>query len=80
VRLERDESDMSQKLNLLPNILDCDSAYQTIIDMHKDLSYEESQIANVKLILALINHIGDVDILSDATKIARDNTLDWRKS
>jgi hypothetical protein len=71
---------MSNSLNLETNLIDHDSTYQLIIDMHKDLSDEESQLANAKLILALTNHIGEHDVIAQATHLAKQNTLDWRKT
>ena len=60
------------------NLADYDLAYQLIIDMHKELSDEESQLANAKLILTLANHIGDINVLREATRITRQNTIEWR--
>ena len=76
---ENSENEMSPNLILEPNLADYDEVYQKIIDMHSGLSDEESQSANAKLILTLANHIGDVGVISEAVKIARDNTLQWRK-
>ena len=69
---------MTQKLNTQPNLADYDEVYQQIIDMHLGLSEEDSQSANAKLILTLANHIGDANVIAEAAKIARDNTLQWR--
>ena len=71
---------MTNSLNLETNLIDHDSTYQLIIDMHKDLSDEESQLANAKLILALTNHIGNHDVIAQAANLARQNTLDWRSA
>ena len=70
---------MSGNLNTKSNLTDYDDVYQMIIDMHLDLTDEESQSANAKLILALANHIGDASVIAEAVKIARENTLEWRK-
>ena len=70
---------MSENLNTKSNLADYDDVYQMIIDMHLDLTDEESQSANAKLILALANHIGDASVIAEAVKIARENTLEWRK-
>jgi hypothetical protein len=56
-----------------------DDAYQYVIDMHKELSREESEKANAKLILMLANHIGDPNVIREAAALARESTLDWRK-
>ena len=66
------------KLNLAANIKNYDDVYQMIIDMHLELTEEESQSANAKLILTLANHIGDAAVIAEAVKIVRDNTLAWR--
>ncbi|GHF18054.1 hypothetical protein GCM10017044_10700 [Kordiimonas sediminis] len=52
-----------------------DDVYQLIIDMHKGLSDEESQLVNAKMIVLLANHIGDAAIIAEAAQLARDNTL-----
>lgn len=70
---------MTRTLNLDPAFADPDAVYQSIIDMHKDLSDEESHAANAKLVLLLANHIGDPDAIAEATRLARKNTLAWRK-
>jgi len=71
---------MTTKLNLQSNLSDYDDVYQMIIDMHQELSDEESQSANAKLILILANHIGDSAVIAEAVQIARTNTLVWRES
>lgn len=70
---------MTDILNLDPAFADADAVYQDIIDMHKGLSDEESQAANAKLVLLLANHIGDAEAIAEATRLARENTLAWRK-
>lgn len=59
-------------LNIEPNIARPDDFYQALIDTHRDLSSEESQLLNAKLILLLANHIGDLGVLRQALAIARD--------
>ena len=58
-------------LNLQPNIKNHDDFYQELIDIHRDLSDDQS--LNAKLILLLANHIGDEAVLSEAMKIARED-------
>lgn len=53
-----------------PNIAKPDDFYQTLIDTHRDLTLEESQAVNAKLVLLLSNHIGDMEILQEAMDIA----------
>ncbi|HEX7327056.1 MAG TPA: DUF2783 domain-containing protein [Casimicrobiaceae bacterium] len=59
-------------LNIQPNIVDADDFYEALIDMHRDLTLEESRLVNAKLILLLANHIGDGAVLRDAMARARD--------
>jgi hypothetical protein len=59
-------------LNIEPNIAQPDDFYETLIDMHRDLSGEQSQMVNAKLILLLANHIGDLAVLREAMEHARD--------
>jgi hypothetical protein len=42
-----------------------------LIDMHRDLTDDQSQRANAALILLLANHIGDVTVLREAIAAAR---------
>lgn len=48
-----------------------DDFYESLIEMHRDLSDEQSAMANAKLILLLANHIGDIGVLREAMHIAR---------
>jgi hypothetical protein len=59
-------------LNIEPAIARADDFYEALIDTHRDLTLEQSQVVNAKLILLLANHIGDLDVLRDAMKRARD--------
>lgn len=59
------------KLNVEPNIAAPDDFYQALIDMHRDLSDEQSQMVNARLILLLANHIGDMEALTEAMTLAR---------
>lgn len=48
-----------------------DDFYQELIDMHRDLTDEQSAQVNAKLILILSNHIGDLSVLRAAMARAR---------
>ncbi|WP_417797878.1 DUF2783 domain-containing protein [Terasakiella pusilla] len=61
-------------LNTKPNIASPDDFYQDLIDLHRDLSDEESRDLNARLILLLANHIGDMGILKAAMSAARKDT------
>jgi hypothetical protein len=58
-------------LNLSANINNPDDFYEKLIDMQRDLSEYEVQMANAKLILILANHIGDQQVIDAAIKLAR---------
>lgn len=58
-------------LNTKPNIPSPDDFYQDLIDLHRDLSDEESRDLNARLILILANHIGDMDVLKAAMTAAK---------
>ena len=59
-------------LNLEPNIASPDDFYQELIDLHRDLTDEQSATVNAKLILLLANHIGDLAVLREAMEHARE--------
>jgi uncharacterized protein DUF2783 len=58
-------------LNTDPNIAAPDEFYEALIETHRDLSPEQSQLVNAKLILLLANHIGDLTVLRQAMAKAR---------
>ena len=61
----------STLLNTQPNIQAPDDFYQELVDMHRDLSAQQSALVNAKLILLLANHVGDPVILREAMRAAR---------
>jgi hypothetical protein len=65
----------SLTLNTAANIAAPDDFYERLIDMHRDLSSTQSNTANAALILLLANHIGNLDVLEQAMKIARDDAM-----
>lgn len=50
-----------------------DDFYEALIGMHRDLSEEDSQRVNSRLILLLANHIGDLEVLQQAMDSARED-------
>jgi hypothetical protein len=48
-----------------------DEFYERLIDMHRELTPQQSEAANAALILLLANHIGDLEVLQQAMDIAR---------
>ncbi len=72
-------------LNLTPNFCESgkryfhaftpgDDFYEALIETHRDLSDEQSAMVNAKLVLLLANHVGDISILRDAMRIARQDS------
>lgn len=59
------------KLNTEPNIALPDDFYQDLIELHRDLTEEQSRQVNARLILLLANHIGDMDVLREAMAAAK---------
>jgi Protein of unknown function (DUF2783) len=68
--------DKTMTLNTEPNLSRPDDFYQTLIDAHRGLSDEQSVKLNAKLVLLLANHIGDLTILRDALKQARQQSAE----
>ena len=48
-----------------------DDFYEALIDTHRGLSDEQSQLVNARLVLLLANHIGDLRVLREALAAAR---------
>lgn len=60
-----------KKLDLHPNIPNPDGFYDELLAAHHDLSKQQSDALNARLILVLANHIGDRDILRAALEAAK---------
>lgn len=58
------------KLNTARNVARPDDVYALLIAAHKDKSKAESDALNARLILTLINHIGDEQVIAEALKLA----------
>lgn len=50
---------------------DGDGFYEQLLDAHQNLSKEESELLNARLILLLANQIGDAKVLKDCIEAAR---------
>ena len=57
-------------LNTEPNLADPDGIYQALIDAHRDLGPEASAALNARLVLLLVNHIGDAAVVREAIAVA----------
>jgi GTP1/Obg family GTP-binding protein len=64
-------SSLLSLLNTQPNIPAPDDFYQELVDMHRGLSEQQSALVNAKLILLLANHVGDLAVLHEAMRAAR---------
>lgn len=60
-------------LNIQAHLESPDDFYEALIDAHRDLSNEQSQALNARLVLLLSNHIGRLDVLKAALQAARDS-------
>lgn len=49
-----------------------DDFYEALIDTHRDLTDQQSQLLNAKLILLLANQVGDIAVLKEALRLARE--------
>ena len=55
-----------------PNLTRPDESYAQLIATHDGLSEAESHALNARLILILMNQIGDHALLAEAMRLARD--------
>lgn len=62
---------MPARLITEPHIPRADDFYEALIDMHRGLTTEQSDTVNARLILLLANHVGDLDVLTEAMRHAR---------
>jgi hypothetical protein len=60
-------------LNTQPNIAAVDDFYHELLELHRDLSDDQSAVVNAKLILLLANQIGNRDVLREAMRVARED-------
>ena len=54
-----------------PHLDEPDEFYEALIEMHRDLTDQQSELVNAALILLLANHIGDALVLREAIAAAR---------
>jgi len=53
------------------NVASPDDVYAMLIAAHEGLGKDESDALNARLILVLINHIGDSQVIAEALEAAR---------
>ena len=52
------------------NLAHPDDVYNAIVDAHKELSEQQCHTFDARLILLLVNHIGDEAVIHEALKAA----------
>ena len=57
-------------LNLEPNLIDPDDFYEELIGCQRDMSDEQAELFQARLLLVLANHVGDRQVLSEAMHVA----------
>lgn len=64
-------------MNLItePHLSAPDDFYEALIDAHRDLTLEQSQALNARLVLLLANHIGTLAVLKEALAAARSSAV-----
>jgi len=60
------------RLNVETNLESPDDFYAALIELHRGLTEEQSELVNAKLILLLANHVGDIGCLREAMQRARE--------
>lgn len=58
-------------LIITPNLPDADAAYAALLAAHKGLTEAESHALNARLVLILMNHVGDPETLAEALALAQ---------
>jgi hypothetical protein len=53
------------------NLQDADGFYEQLLDAHHDLTSEQSELLNTRLILLLANQVGDARVLKDCVEAAK---------
>ena len=53
-----------------PNLRDPDATYASLLATHKGLSEAESHALNARLVLILLNHVGDEATIAQALELA----------
>lgn len=59
-------------LNLQANLTSPDDAYALLLEAHEGLTKAQSDALNARLILVLMNHVGDMDVIRAAIEAARE--------
>jgi len=57
------------------NFTQPDDFYEALISIHSDLTPEQSEALNARLVLLMANHIGDLSIINQAMTLARSSIV-----
>lgn len=57
-------------LNLAPNLADPDGFYEYLVNSQRNMSDEEANAMNARLVLILSNQVGDLSVLKQAIDFA----------
>ena len=57
-----------------PNLARPDEVYARLLAAHEELTTEESDAFNARLVLILLNHVGDEAVLDQALSLAAEPT------
>jgi Protein of unknown function (DUF2783) len=63
-------------LSTKTNFADPDAAYRLIVEAHRGISDEQSASLDAALVLILANHVGDLEVLSEAIALAKRRLVD----
>ena len=55
-----------------PNLVDRDGVDAALVEAHRGLDEHQSAALNARLILILVNHIGDSGVIADAIALAQE--------
>jgi hypothetical protein len=61
-------------LNLKPNLIDPDGFYEELLACQRELSDDQAELFQARLLLVLANHVGDRQVLTEAMRVARQGT------
>lgn len=62
---------MMAKLVTASQFANPDAAYVALVEARRGLSEQDAAALDVKLVLLLANHIGDIDVLKEAIEVAK---------
>jgi 3-(3-hydroxy-phenyl)propionate hydroxylase len=61
---------MSGRFDARPNVDRPDDVFEALLALHEGLSDRDSALLNARLVLCLINHIGDEAVIREALAMA----------